>query len=53
MWAIVVIVVVVLVAIYWFMTQGEKPAEPAKQGMLDSPATTVEYALQALPLRQA
>ncbi len=52
MWAIVLIVIVVLVAIYWFMTQGEKPAEPAKQGMLDSPVT-VEYALQALPLRQA
>ncbi len=52
MWAIVVIVIVVLVAIYWFMTQGEKPAEPAKQGMLDSPVM-VEYALQALPLRQA
>ena len=51
MWAIVVIVIVVLVAIYWFMTQGEKPAEPAKQGMLDSPAT-VEYALQALPPTQ-
>jgi hypothetical protein len=52
MWAIVLIVIIVLVAIYWFMTQGEKPAEPAKQGMLDSPAT-VEYALQALPPRQA
>jgi hypothetical protein len=48
MWAIVVIVIIVLVAIYWFMTQGEKPAEPAKQGMLDSPAT-VEYALQGVP----
>jgi Bacterial protein of unknown function (DUF937) len=48
MWAIIVIVIVVLVAIYWFMTQGEKPAEPAKSGMLDSPAA-VEYALQALP----
>jgi hypothetical protein len=48
MWAIIVIVIVVLVVIYWFMTQGEKPAEPAKQGMLNSPAT-VEYALQALP----
>ena len=34
------------------MTQGEKPAEPAKQGMLDLPAT-VEYALQALPPTQA
>ncbi len=52
MWAIVLIVIVVLVAIYWFMTQGEKPAEPAKQGMLDSPVM-VEYALQAVPLRQA
>lgn len=52
MWAIVLIVIIVLVAIYWFMTQGQKPAEPAKQGMLDSPVR-VEYALQALPLRQA
>jgi hypothetical protein len=51
-WAIVVIVIIVLVVIYWFMTQGQKPAEPAKQGMLDSPVT-VEYALQAPPLRQA
>ena len=52
MWAIIVIVVVVLVAIYWFMTQGEKPAEPAKQGMLNSPAA-VEYALRALLSWQA
>jgi hypothetical protein len=52
MWAIIVIVIVVLVAIYWFMTQGEKPAEPAKQGMLDSPAA-VEYALRALPSLEA
>ena len=52
MWAIIVIVIVVLVAIYWFMTQGEKPAEPAKQGMLDSPAA-VEYALRALPPLEA
>ena len=47
MWAIIVIVIVVLVAIYWFMTRGG-PAEPAKQGMLDSPAA-VEYALRAPP----
>jgi hypothetical protein len=51
-WAIVLIVVVVLVAIYWFMTQGEKPAEPAKQGMLGLPAA-IEYVLQALPSAQA
>jgi hypothetical protein len=48
MWAIIVIVIVVLVAIYWYMTQGEKPAEPAKSGMLNSPAA-VEYALKAPP----
>jgi hypothetical protein len=47
-WAIVLIVIVVLIAIYWFVTQGQKPAEPAKQGMLNSPAT-VEYALCGLP----
>ena len=47
MWAIILIVIVVLVAIYWFMTQGQKPPEPAKTGMFD-PAP-IEYALQALP----
>ena len=49
MWAIILIVIVVLVAIYWFMTQSQKPAESAKQGILQSPA--IEYALQALPSR--
>ena len=44
MWAIILIVIVVLVAIYWFMTQGQKPAEPAKTGMFDPPAP-IEYAL--------
>jgi hypothetical protein len=48
MWAIILIVIVVLVAIYWFMTQGQKPAEPAKTGMFDAPAP-IEYALQAAP----
>jgi hypothetical protein len=51
-WAIVLIVIVVLIVIYWFMTQGQKPAEPAKQGMLNSPAT-VEYGLRALPGEEA
>ncbi len=46
MWAIILIVVVVLVAIYWFMTRSNEP-EPAKTGMLGSPA--VEYAMRALP----
>lgn len=48
MWAIILIVVVVLVAIYWFMTQSQKPAEPAKTGMFD-PSAPIEYALQAAP----
>jgi hypothetical protein len=46
MWAIVLIVIVVLLAIWWFMTQNQKPAEPAKTGLLSVP---VEYALRALP----
>jgi hypothetical protein len=49
-WAIVLIVIVVLIAIYWFVTQSQKPAEPAKQGMLNSPA--VEYALRGLPAEE-
>ena len=48
MWAIILIVIVVLVAIYWYITQSQKPAEPAKTGLLDSPAQ-VELALQAAP----
>ena len=48
MWAIILIVVVVLVAIYWFVTQSQKPAEPAKTGMFD-PSAPIEYALQAAP----
>jgi hypothetical protein len=51
-WAIVLIVIVVLIAIYWFVTQSQKPAEPAKQGMLNPPAM-VEYALPALPAQEA
>jgi len=46
-WAIVLLVVIVLVAIYWFMTQSQQP-EPTKQGMLQAP-TAVEYALRATP----
>ena len=45
MWAIILIVVVVLLAIWWFM-QSQKPAEPAKTGLLSAP---VEYALRAAP----
>jgi hypothetical protein len=48
MWAIILIVIVVLVAIYWYITQSQKPAEPAKTGLLNSPAQ-VELALQAPP----
>jgi hypothetical protein len=47
MWAIILIVIVVLLAIWWFMTN-QKPAEPAKTGLLSTP---VEYALQAAPSR--
>jgi Bacterial protein of unknown function (DUF937) len=45
-WAIVLIVIVVLLAIWWFMTEREKPAEPAKTGLRSAP---VEYALDAAP----
>ena len=48
MWAIILIVVLVLLAIWWFMTQNQKPAEPAKTGLLESPAA-IEYALLAAP----
>ena len=48
MWAIILIVIVVLIAIYWFMTQSQKPAEPAKTGMFDAPAP-IELALRAAP----
>ena len=47
MWAIILIVIVVLVAIYWFMTRTQE-AEPAKTGMFD-PLAPIEYALQATP----
>ena len=47
MWAIILIVIVVLVAIYWFMTRSNE-AEPAKTGMFDAPAP-IEFALQAAP----
>jgi hypothetical protein len=46
MWAIILIVIAVLLAIWWFMTQNQKPPEPAKTGLLSTP---VEYALHALP----
>jgi hypothetical protein len=45
MWAIILLIVIVLVAIWWFMTQNRQP-EPAKQGMLQAP---VEYVLLPLP----
>jgi hypothetical protein len=47
-WAIVLIVVIVLIAIYWFMNQ--KSAEPAKTGLLGSPA--IEYALLSAPTQE-
>jgi Bacterial protein of unknown function (DUF937) len=46
MWAIILIVIVALLAIWWFMTQNQKPPEPAKTGLLSSP---VEYVLNAAP----
>ena len=48
MWAIILIVILVLLAIWWFMTQNQKPTEPAKTGMFDAPAS-IEYALRATP----
>ena len=45
-WAIVVLVIIVLVAIYWFMSH--RKVEPPKQGMMRAPGV-VEYALRALP----
>ena len=41
------IVIVVLVAIYWFMTRSQE-TQPAKTGMFDAPAP-IEYSLQAAP----
>jgi Bacterial protein of unknown function (DUF937) len=35
-WAIILVIVIVLAAIWWFMSQREK-AEPAKTGMLEAP----------------
>jgi hypothetical protein len=49
MWAIILIVVLVLLAIWWFMTQNQRQAEPAKTGMFDAPAPT-EYALRTAPV---
>ena len=46
MWAIILIVVLVLLAIWWFMTQNQKPAEPAKTGLLSAP---IELTLDATP----
>jgi Bacterial protein of unknown function (DUF937) len=46
MWAIILIVILVLLAIWWFMTQNQKPAEPAKTGLLSAP---IEHALAATP----
>jgi len=46
MWAIILIVIAVLLALWWFMTQNQRSAEPAKTGLLSAP---VEYALRALP----
>ena len=44
MWAIILLVIIVLAAIWWFVSQSQKPAEPAKTGM--APAT-IELALAA------
>ena len=44
LWAIILLTVVVLAAIWWFMSQNQK-AEPAKTGMLQAP---IEFALTAL-----
>lgn len=48
-WAIVLIVIIVLLAIWWYMSQrSQTPPEPAKQGMLESPAA-IAYVLETLP----
>lgn len=45
-WAIVLLVVIVLAAIWWFMSQGNAPAPaPAKTGL----SVPIEFALEALP----
>jgi len=49
MWAIILLIVIVLGAIWWFMSQNQK-TEPAKLGMLQAP---VEFVLTALPGPQA
>jgi hypothetical protein len=49
MWAIILLVVIVLAALYWYMTQSRKQEEPAKTGMLQP---SVEYAMRALPRPQ-
>ena len=46
-WAIVMLVIIVLGAIYWFMSH-KKEEEREKQGMLQAPGA-VEYVLRALP----
>ena len=48
MWAIILLIVIVLAALYWYMTQSRKHEEPAKTGMLQPPGA-VEYAMRALP----
>ena len=40
MWAIILLIVIVLAAIWWFVTQN-KHSEPAKTGMLQAPVETV------------
>jgi hypothetical protein len=47
MWAIILIVIIVLAAIYWFYERSQTP-EPAKTGMFDPPAP-IEYALERAP----
>jgi len=49
MWAIVLLIVIVLVAVWWFVSQNQRP-EPVKQGMLDAP---IGFVLTALPGQRA
>ena len=49
MWAIILLIVIVLVAVWWFVSQNQRP-EPVKQGMLDAP---IGFVLTALPGQRA
>ncbi len=45
-WAIILLIIIVLAVIWWWYASSNRPAEPAKTGMLQAP---IELALTALP----